>query len=61
MHQRGRNDGQVTDGPTTLRGTLTLELPMIKWDRPWLLLVVANAVGGFYMVASILGWWDSRR
>jgi diguanylate cyclase (GGDEF)-like protein/PAS domain S-box-containing protein len=49
----------VTEGPTTLRGTLTLGRPIVRWDRPWLLLVVANTVGAIYMVASILGWWEA--
>jgi diguanylate cyclase (GGDEF)-like protein/PAS domain S-box-containing protein len=49
----------VTDGQTTLRGTSALERPMVRWDKPWLLLVVANVVGTLYILASVLGWWDA--
>ncbi len=47
----------MTEAPTALRHPMTLERQVLKWDAPRLLLVAANAIGGLYILASVLGWW----
>jgi diguanylate cyclase (GGDEF)-like protein/PAS domain S-box-containing protein len=47
----------MTDMPTALRHSLATGHGAVQWDAARLLLLVTNAVGGFYILASILGLW----
>ncbi len=49
--------GFGTDAPSVVPPAVTSPNTAVAWEKPRLLLVAANAIGGIYILGNILSWW----